>query len=166
MASIHGCAGSGKSIERLYHIWTGIRQRCNNQNRPDYHRYGGRGIKVTTQWDTYAVFRAWAIAAGYEIGLLIDRTDNDGDYSPENCKFVTISESNRNKCDNRFVTAFGETKCFQDWIHDPRCRVSHSGLRSRLNRGWPPERAISAEPIPRKYRNGLHPDSNRAHQPG
>lgn len=87
----HGCSGS-----QLHRIWGSMIQRCTNPNAPNYHHYGGRGIKVCSQWrNSFTCFREWALKNGYsptEAGrrnvLTLDRIDVDGNYEPKNCRFV------------------------------------------------------------------------------
>jgi hypothetical protein len=78
---------------RLYHIWTNMRCRCNNPNRNNYHRYGGRGMKVCSEWNDFTNFHKWAISHKYKEGLTIDRIDNNGNYEPLNCQWLTFSEN-------------------------------------------------------------------------
>ena len=93
----------GKIHGLSYHPLRSIRKsmihRCYNENNPYYKNYGGRGIKVCEEWlnDLLAFFE-WAIRNGWKKGLSIDRIDNDGDYTPENCQFITISENSRKNC--------------------------------------------------------------------
>lgn len=83
----------GETNTRLYRTWVNMRQRCNNKNSQEYHRYGGRGIKVCEQWNNYTSFRDWAMSHGYNDTLTIDRIDVNGDYCPENCQWLTKSEN-------------------------------------------------------------------------
>lgn len=83
---------------RLYCIWKAMRARCNNKNTSGYKHYGGRGIKVCKEWNESSIpFIEWALNNGYKDGLTIDRKDSDGDYCPENCRWVNWSVQARNK---------------------------------------------------------------------
>ena len=85
-------ASDGKLIRpRLYRVWSSMRNRCRNPNSQKWHRYGERDIKICSEWGDYAVFREWAIGTGYRKGLTIDRINNDGNYEPDNCRWVTKS---------------------------------------------------------------------------
>jgi len=88
----------GFSSTKLYKLWKDMRRRCENPKRKRYNRYGGRGIKVCEEWKKdFRPFWEWAMSHGYAEGLQIDRRDNDGDYCPSNCRFVTSLENARNR---------------------------------------------------------------------
>ena len=82
----------------LYTKWDGMVQRCTNENHRAYRRYGGRGIEICREWRCSAeAFIEWSIGNGWKDGLQIDRINNDGDYCPENCRFVTNVENMKNR---------------------------------------------------------------------
>lgn len=134
----HGGTGT-----RLSSILISMRQRCDNSNNPCFQDYGGRGIYVCQEWSDFTAFRDWALANGYSDDLEIDRIDNNGPYSPENCRWVTRAVQCRNTRKTKPVVAFGETKTVAEWARDQRCVVSEHTLRHRLSRGHAPETAIT-----------------------
>ena len=88
----------GETHTRLYTIWRGIRCRCNNKTDSHYSDYGGRGITVCAAWNnSFEAFRDWAVANGYRNDLTIDRINNDGGYTPDNCRWTTMSVQNANR---------------------------------------------------------------------
>ena len=135
----------GYSHSPLYAVWQNMRQRCTDPRAINYADYGGRGITVCAEWQTFDGFLEWA-KDGYRLGVFIDRIDNDGGYSPDNCRWVTRTENNRNRRSTVRVTAFGETKLVIEWAEDPRCQVSYDVLLYRIRKGYDPERSITAPP--------------------
>lgn len=127
---------------RLYHIWTGIKQRCFNPNEPAYPRYGGRGIVVCDEWkDNFGVFRTWAFASGYNDDLSLDRIDNNGNYEPSNCRWATGVEQNNNRRNNYLITYNGETHTMPEWARITG--ICYGTLKTRIRKGWSPERALT-----------------------
>lgn len=100
MLSKHGDSGT-----KLHRIWRGIKERCLNKACKSYPDYGGRGTTICEEWlNSFEAFRDWALANGYRDGLTIDREDNDGNYCPENCRWVTRSENSKKTRRCRLVT--------------------------------------------------------------
>src|ERR1700733_6114353 len=95
---------------RVFKCWEDMLRRCNNPKYAKYKNYGGRGIYVCKEWGDYSNFYTWAMANGYEDSLQIDRKDNDGPYSPDNCRWVSASQNMRNRRVTKYITAWGETK--------------------------------------------------------
>jgi len=91
----------------LYSVWGGMKQRCNYIKHVDYHNYGGRFIEVCDEWFEFISFYEWATANGWEKGLSLDRIDNDGDYAPDNCRWVTfkVQAANRRRRQRLDVSA-------------------------------------------------------------
>ncbi|MCF8012566.1 MAG: hypothetical protein K9L56_14950 [Clostridiales bacterium] len=87
----HGMTGT-----KIHSLWSSMKQRCMNENDKAYKNYGGRGIEVCEEWIDFETFYKWASNNGYEEGLMLERIDNDGDYCPDNCKWVSRKEQNNN----------------------------------------------------------------------
>lgn len=81
----------------LYNSWQGMKSRCLNRNHPKYHRYGGRGINIYKEWLDFKNFLSWALDNGWQEGFSIDRINNDGDYCPENCQWLSCADNSRKK---------------------------------------------------------------------
>lgn len=108
----------GESTTRIYGIWNGMRARCEKEHNPRYEDYGGRGITVCPEWQDYTTFRDWAYANGYSDDLTIDRIDNDKGYSPDNCRWATMTEQIRNRSCAWTVTIDGVTKPAIEWCKE------------------------------------------------
>lgn len=133
----HGLTGTP-----LYYVWVTMRQRCYNPNDRHYKWYGAKGVKVCEEWEKdVTAFYYWAISNGYRKGLTLDRINVDGDYSPENCRFITMSEQQRNKSSNKRIEYNGEIMSVQEWAE--KLNIKPSTLRARFNKGWSIERALT-----------------------
>ncbi len=138
----HGESVGGKTT--LYKRWKSMKQRCYNSSTEGWENYGGRGISVCREWiRSYETFKEWAVTHGYSDELSLDRCDNNGDYSPSNCRWVDRTTQNNNRRSNVKLTAFGETKSISMWGRDPRCPVTREGVSARLERGWDVLSALS-----------------------
>lgn len=140
MKRVHTTHGGSKT--RLFRIWQYMKKRCYNKHAINYDRYGGRGITVCQEWrDSFETFRDWAIANGYHESLSIDRIDNDGPYSPENCRWATVKEQGNNRRSTHLVTYNGETHSIKEWSEITG--IAKSTIGNRLKAGRTPEEALT-----------------------
>jgi hypothetical protein len=120
-----------------------MQHRCYNPRCRAFKNYGGRGITICKEWLNFSTFRNWAWSHGYDDTLTIERVDNDGNYEPGNCEWISKTRQGRNRRTSRMITAFGQTKCAADWAEDPRCVVRKDSFYWRIRRGWDAEKALS-----------------------
>ena len=126
----------GLSNTKLYSKYRSMLDRCYNENNNSYKEYGGRGIKVCSEWQGrkgFLSFYDWALKNGYKVGLTIERKDVNGDYCPENCCFVTNEEQQRNKRNNVIFEKDGEKYLETDLAKE--LGVRESTIRDRVLRG-------------------------------
>ena len=134
----HGHAVVGQSSS-TYRSWQAMRRRCYNPNDVGYSRYGGRGITVCLRWSYFENFLE--DMGERPEGLTLDRLDTDGPYCKDNCRWATKAEQSVNKSNCRQITFEGKTHCISEWAR--KVGVGFFTLRSRLNRGWSVERALT-----------------------
>jgi hypothetical protein len=131
-----------ESKTRLYKKWTGIITRCYNPKCKSYKNYGGRGITMCEEWrNSYEAFRDWALAHGFREGLQIDRIDTNGNYCPSNCRWITSKQNQRNRTNNRLLTAFGVTQPMSVWCEE--FDINEGTLRKRMKLKWTMEDALT-----------------------
>ena len=128
--------------KRLYSILHQMKQRCTNQKLPCYKNYGGRGIKVCKEWSLkegkgYNNFYNWAMQNGYKDALSIDRIDVNGNYEPNNCRWINNKQQCNNKRNNRRITYNGETHTMMEWSEI--LNINYNALRTRIKRNFPKE---------------------------
>lgn len=141
----HGMAGGvTNKVHPLYKAYYGMKARCYNTKDKRYKDYGGRGIVVCSEWmSSFLAFYDWAINNGWRRGITLDRINNNGNYEPSNCRWVSLTVQNRNRRFNVNIIAFGEKKCLQEWFNDKRCFVSAPTILNRIKKGISPELAIT-----------------------
>ena len=126
--------------KKIRNIWSGMVQRCYNPSSRGYRWYGSKGITVCDEWRHFRSFEEWALASGFKPGLSIERIDNTKGYTPENCRWITLSDQGKNKTNNHLITMNGETKTLSDWAK--HLNIKQSTLSHRLKRGWNEQDAI------------------------
>lgn len=140
-ATKHGGSGT-----RLYNVWANIIARCCKPYSTEYKRYGARGIEICDEWHDFAVFREWAMAHGYDENAshgecTIDRIDVNGNYCPENCRFVDSIVQQNNKRNSRLIEYEGKTFTLAQLAR--KSGLSIGTLWARLNYGWSIEKAMN-----------------------
>lgn len=130
-----------------YTTWASMLDRCRNPASTYYSRYGGRGITVCGQWQRFENFYA-DMGDRPSPDHSLDRIDNDGPYSPENCRWATRSEQGQNKCNNRWITYNGRTMRIAEWAEVTGIPVRAIKVRLGVH-GWSLERALTQPFTPR-----------------
>lgn len=144
---------------RLSEIFHNMKNRCYYQNNDSYKYYGGKGIKICDEWNDreiitikgkhgcftkgWVAFKTWALSHGYRDGLTIDRIDSNKDYSPDNCRWVTMKIQDNNKQNNRLITYKNNTKTMAEWCDE--FGLNYDTVRQRLNRGWSIEKTFETK---------------------
>lgn len=126
----------------LWRRWHGIKRRCLCETDARYHQYGGRGIKVCEEWlASFDNFAEWALSNGYSDDLTIERIDVNGNYCPENCKWIRLREQSFNKRDTKWVEYKGEYIQLKNLCE--REKVCYDTVHDRIyKRGWSVDNAI------------------------
>lgn len=142
MATVkHG--GSGTP---LYNVWKSMRQRCNNRKSHDYKWYGMDGVKICEEWEDFASFRKWATENGYKSGLTIDGVDSKGPYSPENCRWITIQEQQKNKRNVLKFLYLGDIYTVDTFCD--KFGISKAMFYDRKHKGWSLDQIATTPKIP------------------
>jgi len=138
----HGLSGT-----KTYMAWADMKQRCLNPNNNLFKWYGQRGITVCDKWLVFENFLS-DMGKPPTHDHTLDRIDNDGDYSPNNCRWATWKEQGQNRRSNRFLTHKNKTLNVTQWSEI--ISVNKNTLTYRLKRGWTVERALTTPTIPKK----------------
>ena len=105
-----------KDNQKIYKVWSGIKQRCFNPNSNRYKNYGGRGISICDEWkNSFETFCKWDLENGYKEGLSIDRIDHEKNYEPSNCRWSDEITQQNNRTNNTLYEYDGETHTLTDW---------------------------------------------------
>jgi hypothetical protein len=148
-----GCRKNKKTAERnyrhglrhhpLFHTWRQIHQRCEKPKHHAFPDYGARGIYVCARWSGPDGLQNFIADMGDPPSPThsVDRRDNDGPYSPDNCHWATKKEQARNSRRNRLLTVDGRTQCVVAWAEETG--INPNTLRTRLRKGWTPAAAVT-----------------------
>lgn len=134
-------AKHGMYRTKVYKVWQDMRQRCENPKDAAYHRYGGRGVRVCNRWQEFDTFLS--DMGEPPVGASIDRIDNNGDYTPENCRWATPQEQQNNLRTNRLITHEGKTQTLAQWARETG--IAYHVLKHRLNQGWQPPKLFTKD---------------------
>lgn len=145
---------------RLHGVWSKMKERCYRKKNKSYDYYGGRGISVCDEWlYSFQAFAEWAMENGYDenadfMKCTLDRIDNNGNYEPSNCRFITIKKQCNNRRNNRFLTLGDETHTLSEW--GDIVGISPDTLKRRIKSGWTVEKAIKT-PVRIQKNNRIKP---------
>lgn len=124
----------GAKNTKLYAIWCSMKDRCTRNNNKDFEHYGGRGIKVCEEWmRDFSAFRDWAIESGYNQNLTIDRINVNGNYCPDNCRWVDWNTQANNRTNSIYIEYNGETHTCAEW--SKITGINYYTLRNRMKAG-------------------------------
>jgi hypothetical protein len=144
----------GADVERMWRKWHSMLGRCHDPKNSSYALYGGRGITVCDRWRES--FSDFACDMGpIPAGMSLDRIDNDGPYSPENCRWADRKTQGRNRRTNRLITAHGKTASIVEWSEITGLTLDT--LQTRVRRGWPDEDIVSRPSRPYRNRSYICP---------
>lgn len=147
----------GETKTRLHKIWDCMHERCERVKHPHYDAYGGRGINVCEEWKEYLPFAEWARNNGYTDELTIDRIDVNGNYEPNNCRWITMKEQHSNKRSNRIIEYRGQKYTLTQLAE--KSGIKKTTLKERINLGWSIEDAVE-RPVRQRTR-GYRPSGTK-----
>lgn len=146
------------AYSRIYRIWGHMKGRCTNPKHHAWKDYGGRGITICTEWSEFEPFYNWAINNGYKENLTIDRINVNGNYEPNNCRWTTMVEQNRNRRNNRYITYKNETHCMVEWAEI--LNINYKFLKSKIRYNNNIEEIIKGLKINDKFDTKLPSNTN------
>lgn len=138
---------------RLNDIFRNMKRRCYGTYSDHYKSYGARGITLCDEWNNrekigyatkgWLAFKEWALNNGYDDNLTIDRIDVNKGYSPENCRWISLSKQYFNTTRSHKITYKGKTQTLTEWADE--LGISRCALRQRICRGWTVEKAFTTK---------------------
>lgn len=144
-----GCLSAsrhGATNLRIYHVWDGMLKRCENKNSVSYKNYGGRGISVCSDWHDFEIFKKWASETGYDEDAergkcTLDRIDVNGNYCPENCRWVDMKTQCNGRRNCHYIEINGVTHNLKEWANI--YGINYIAVQGRLHRGWTEYEALT-----------------------
>jgi len=131
---------------KMYHAWRNMLRRCYDTTSEMYYAYGKRGITVCEKWKNSFIEFVKDMGTPFDKSLQIDRLDNNGNYEPSNCRWITCAQNNLNRRNNRIITAFDKSKTIKEWSNETG--YSSNIIRQRIDREkWPIEKALTTFPV-------------------
>jgi hypothetical protein len=146
-----------RSSHPLYLIWYGMVHRCSFKSNHNFRHYGGRGIKVCARWQDFATF-VEDIGPRPSDTHSLDRIDNNGNYEPGNCRWVTAKQNMRNTCRNVYIEHGGQRLCLREWSE--KTGLPWYTIKTRMRRGWPPD-LIFSTPLDQAMRRSHSLDTRK-----
>lgn len=144
---------------KLLGVWRSMHNRCYNTNQAAYKNYGARGIAVDPRWHGADGFKHFEKSMGQPpVGGTLERVDNDGPYSPENCRWASRADQAHNKRNNRHIAANGQIKTMAEWARELGC--APSAILHRIKSGMSEQDAVTL-PIPKRPNSRLSEDDVR-----
>lgn len=138
--------------QRLYWVWADMRQRCKNPRNKAYPNYGGRGIRVCDAWSKFEAFVS--DMGPRPLGGTLDRVDNNGDYSPGNCRWATRQQQNSNRRNCIYVNDGNERVTLKEYCR--RHKMPYRAVVKRIqDYDWPLGEALSTPVGGKRHRNGI-----------
>lgn len=123
------CYIDGRTGTRLYNMWRGIKKRRNAPNNP---KYGGRAIRMCAEREGFPTNRSWAMSGGYTDQLTIERKYDEGNFTADNCSWITKAQQARNRRTTRHITIGAETRSLAEWCD--RQRLLYARVRARIHK--------------------------------
>lgn len=157
LQKLHERKKHGMCNTRLYSIWKCMKYRCYGEKYQETSYYKDKGIKVCDEWLDFNNFYEWAKDKYFDESS-IDRIDSNGNYEPNNCRFVDKYVQANNKSNNITIEYKGEAKTLAQWAKEKN--INYFSLRNRYLKGWDVERMLNEKSIKGKNQFYKSKESN------
>lgn len=151
---------NGESKSRIYKTWKAMIERVHRSSFIHSHRYKFRGISICPEWNDFTTFKNWALQNGYGDNLQIDRIDNNGNYEPINCRFVTNIENVNNREVTLYVNFNNQSVPIMQLFRQLNIPKQHQmAIRTRIKRGWDHTKAFTKPIRNGNYKTKTNPNT-------